>query len=60
MKVKERPVFEMVIEAGVERGLRRAHKHFDEPTSEQIRAHIVQCIMDEIYEWFDFEDKEPS
>ena len=54
MKPKILPVLEMCIENGLTYGYRRAFKHNDNPTEEQITDQIKQSIMNELYEWFDF------
>ena len=45
----------MCIENGLTYGYRRAFKHNDNPTEEQITDQIKQSIMHELYEWFDME-----
>ena len=55
MKPKFLPVLEMCIENGLTHGYRRAFKHNDNPTEEQITDQIKESIMHEIYEWFDFD-----
>jgi hypothetical protein len=55
MKPKILPVLEMCIENGLTIGYRRAFKHNDNPTEEQVIAVIRDSIMHEFYEWFDFE-----
>ena len=54
MKPKLLPVLEMCIENGLTHGYRRAFKYNDNPTEEQITDQIKQSIMNELYEWFDF------
>ena len=56
MKPKFLPVLEMCIENGLTYGYRRAFKHNDNPTEEQITEQIRQSIMHELYEWFDMEN----
>ena len=58
MKPKEYRVLEMAVEAGAQRGVRRAYKHTDSPTEEQIALSVLECVMGEICEWFNFEDPE--
>ena len=55
MKPKFLPVLEMCIENGLTYGYRRAFKHNDNPTEEEITDQIKQSIMHEIYEWFYFD-----
>jgi hypothetical protein len=56
MKPKLESVLLMCIENGTQLGLSRAHKHHDNPEEHIIKHHIVSAIMEDIYEWFDFED----
>ena len=58
MKPKILPVLEMCIENGLAYGYRRAFKHTDNPTEEQITNQIRESIMHELYEWFDFDGVE--
>ena len=55
MKPKILPVLEMCIENGLTIGYRRAFKHNDNPTEEQIFGNIREAIVNELYEWFTFE-----
>jgi hypothetical protein len=57
MKPKFRVILEQAINEGVLRGYRRAHKHIDNPTELMICDHIEQCVMEQIHEYFDFEDE---
>jgi len=57
MKPKILPVLEMCIENGLSRGIRRAYKHLDEPSEEHMLDVMEKAIMEEIYEWFEFEEK---
>lgn len=56
MKPKIRLLLEQCIESGIKRGYHRAHKYVEQPAEEAIFDQIEECIMAEIYEWFDFED----
>ena len=56
MKPKFLPVLEMCIENGLAYGYRRAFKHNDNPTEEEMTDQIKQSIMHELYEWFDMEN----
>ena len=56
MKAKEYNVVEMAVRAGVEYGYNRAHKHTDSPSEEQIKEAIIKAVMDDICEWFIFEE----
>lgn len=56
MKPKEYNVLAMCVETGVMSGWYRAHKHNDAPDPEAIRHAIEQAVLNEICEWFDFEE----
>jgi hypothetical protein len=58
MKPKEWRVLEMAVSDGALRGVRRAYKHNEEPTEEQIAESVSTCVLGEISEWFDFEEQE--
>ncbi len=60
MKPKLMPVLEMCIENGLTYGYRRAFKHTEDPTEEQMTTAIREAIMYELYEWFDFEPQPPK
>jgi len=51
-------ILEMAIEQGVRRGYVRAFKHNDSPSEEHILSTIEECIMEEIYEYFTFDDND--
>ena len=44
------------VEDGVAYGYSRAHKHTDTPTAEVVRDHIENAVIDEICEWFHFDE----
>ena len=58
MKVKSLKVLERCIEDGVGYGWMRAYKHDDDPSSEYIQDQIALAIINEIHEWFEFEQGE--
>jgi len=58
MKPKFLPVMDMCIDSGVRIGLTRAYKHNDNPSEDQIAASISKEIINQFYEWFDFEEFE--
>ena len=58
MKAKTRVILEMAIEQGVARGYRRAHKHVDNPNEGSIMAHLEECVMSQIYEYFTFDEED--
>ena len=47
-------VLEQCIEVGITRGYNQAHKHNDNPTQQYVEECIYNCIMGELYEWFEF------
>jgi hypothetical protein len=53
MTPKFMPLLEMCLENGIKRGLARAYKHTDEPSSQEIENALMLEITNEIYEWFD-------
>lgn len=56
MKAKEYNVLEMAVSAGVGYGYNRAHKHNDSPSEIEIKEHIIKAVMNEMCEWFVFEE----
>lgn len=56
MKVNFYAIFERAIIEGVTRGYRRAHKHLDNPDEVSIVDNIHREIMNELCEYFDFND----
>jgi hypothetical protein len=56
MVAKEYNVMQMAVSAGVEYGYNRAHKHTDSPSEDQIKEFIIKAVMDDICEWFVFEE----
>jgi hypothetical protein len=56
MKAKEYNLIVQCVENGVRTGWNRAHKHVDNPDEEAIQHAIETAVLNEICEWFDFED----
>jgi hypothetical protein len=56
MKAKEYNLITQCVETGVMLGWNRAHKHDATPDPEAIRDAIEQAVLNEICEWFDFEE----
>ena len=56
MKAKEYNLIVQCIENGVRTGWNRAHKHSDTPDADTIQQAIEDAVLNEICEWFDFED----
>lgn len=57
MRVRAYDVLRRAIEEGVEYGWRRAHKHTDAPDTETIKDQLVTGILNEVSEYFDFDDE---
>ena len=58
MKPKFRVILEMAIEQGVASGYRRAYKHVDNPNEGSIMAHLEECVMEQINEYFTFDEED--
>ena len=58
MRVKTYIVLMDCIEAGVELGWNRAHKHDDNPTPEVIKRCIDDAIQGQIWEYFEYDATE--
>jgi hypothetical protein len=56
MKAKEYKLMSECIERGTAFGLSRAYKYYDPPTKEQIQQYVEESVMNEICEYFNFED----
>jgi hypothetical protein len=56
MKLRAYPVLRRAVEDGVAYGWRRAHKHSDAPGAETIDEQIVTAVLNEICQYFDFDD----
>jgi hypothetical protein len=54
MKAKNHKLIEQCVEEGISWGFQRAYKHEDNPSRTYVRECIQECIMHEIFEWFDF------
>ena len=57
MKVKEYTVLNDCVERGVISGMARAHKHTDTPTAETMRDQVIIAVINEICEYFDFDNE---
>jgi hypothetical protein len=51
-------VMTMAVETGVALGVRRAFKHDAKPSEDQIVATVEQAVIDELCEWFKFDQEE--
>ena len=56
LRVRTYEVLSRAIEEGFEYGWRRAHKHTDTPDEASLKDQVLQGIMNEVCEVFDFED----
>ena len=52
-------LLEQCITDGVILGHTRAYKHNDAPSKADINEAIVREVLNELHEWFDFEEPEP-
>ena len=57
MQVKEYTVLTDCVERGVAIGMARAYKHSDTPSSEYINGQIVDAVLLEISEYFNFKEE---
>ena len=57
MKVRTYEVLLRAVEEGVANGWRRAHKHTDTPDEEAVKDQIINAVLSEVGEWFDFNDE---
>lgn len=51
-------VLETAIEEGVSRGFSRAHKHNDNPSEEDYRRHVQECVLSAICDWFHVDNEQ--
>lgn len=57
MRVRAYEVLHRAIEEGTNYGWRRAHKHTDAPGEDAIKDQIVNAVLSEIGEYFDFDEQ---
>ncbi len=57
MKPNFRKVLEMALEDGARFGYNRAHKHVEKPHPDAVVDHVVEGIMNSLYEWFEFPEE---
>jgi hypothetical protein len=57
MKVKVERVIEDCLNSGINLGWNKAHKHLDDPSEGLIKDAIHDCIMEQIYEYFSFDEE---
>lgn len=56
MRARDSLVLERCVETGIKLGLNRARKHQEAPTEAEVVQAIQRAIMDEVEEWFIFEE----
>jgi len=56
MKARDGLVLERCVEVGIKLGLNRARKHQEAPTEAEVVQAILRAVMDEVEEWFIFEE----
>ena len=56
MKARDGMVLERCVEVGIKLGLNRARKHQEAPTEAEVVETILRAVMDEVEEWFVFEE----
>jgi hypothetical protein len=49
-------VLQMAVQDGIAIGLRRAHKHVETPTEDQLIEILEREVMTQVCEWFKFND----
>lgn len=57
MRARTYDLLVRAIDAGIDYGWNRAHKHTDTPDEGTIKEQISSAIMNEISEYFSFEDE---
>ncbi len=57
MSIRAYPVLCRAVEEGVAYGWRRAHKHTQMPDAQAIEAEIVNAVLIEVCQYFDFDDE---
>lgn len=57
MKAKEYELMLLAVEDGVSIGYSRAHKYTDDPSEQELKDHVQREVINQICEWFDFEDE---
>jgi hypothetical protein len=58
MKAKEFKLLTLAIESGICLGFNHAHKHEDHPSADTIKHRIQDAVMNEICDWFHFDEIE--
>jgi len=58
MKVKEYTVLMDCVERGITIGINRSHKYSDAPSDDEIKRALIDAVLLEICEYFDFDKDE--
>lgn len=58
MKTRYYKIWSTAIENGVEAGWSYAHKYNEHPSKDEIKEAIFDHIMNELFEWFSFEESD--
>ena len=56
MKVKEYTVLMDCVERGITIGINRSHKYSDNPSDDEIKSALIDAVLLEICEYFDFKE----
>ena len=56
MRARDSLVLERCVETGIRLGLNRARKHQEAPTEAEVVQAIQRAVMEEVEEWFVFEE----
>lgn len=56
MKVRAHEVLHRAVEEGIDCGWRHAHKHTDAPGEAATQDTVLQGILNEVREWFEFDE----
>ena len=57
MKANLYKLIERCVEDGVAYGYTRAHKHTENPSEDMVKDAMIDAVMLEICEWFEFEQE---
>ncbi len=60
LRVRAYEVLRRAVEEGIDYGWMRAHKHVDKPDEAALKDEILKGILNEVCEYFDFEDASPA
>ena len=58
MKVKDYTVLMDCVERGITMGISRSHKYSDNPSDDEIKRALIDAVLLEICEYFDFDKDE--